>query len=100
MADTYLSQEDFRAFVASLPRRRLAAGALITDPDGSVLVAKPNYKDGWTLPGGTVEAGEAPGAIYGFACGLDMTRRDLQQAERVKQRPWDLGKDFEGSAVI
>ncbi|OIJ35718.1 NUDIX hydrolase [Rothia kristinae] len=60
MADTYLSPEDFRAFVASLPRRRLAAGALITDPDGSVLVAKPNYKDGWTLPGGTVEAGEAP----------------------------------------
>ena len=60
MADTYLSPEDFRAFVASLPRRRLAAGALITDPNGSVLVAKPNYKDGWTLPGGTVEAGEAP----------------------------------------
>ena len=47
-----------------------------------------------------VEAGEAPGAIYGFACGLDMTRRDLQQAERVKQRPWDLGKDFENGAVI
>ena len=60
MADTYLSPEDFRAFVASLPRRRMAAGALITDEHGGVLVAKPNYKDGWTLPGGTVEAGEAP----------------------------------------
>lgn len=60
MPDTYLSPEDFRAFVASLPRRRLAAGAVITDPTGAVLVAKPNYKDGWTLPGGTVEAGEAP----------------------------------------
>ena len=29
-----------------------------------------------------------------------MTRRDLQLAERAKQRPWDLGKDFEQAAVI
>jgi fumarylpyruvate hydrolase len=43
---------------------------------------------------------EALGAIYGYACGLDMTRRDLQIAERVKQRPWDLGKDVENSAVL
>lgn len=39
-------------------------------------------------------------AIYGYACGLDMTRRDLQLAARAKQRPWDLGKDVEHSAVI
>lgn len=44
------------------------------------------------------EAAEA--AIYGYAVGLDMTRRDLQQAARAKQRPWDLGKDFEQSAVV
>jgi fumarylpyruvate hydrolase len=43
---------------------------------------------------------EALGAIYGYACGLDMTRRDLQLAERAKQRPWDLGKDVENSAVV
>lgn len=60
MADTYLSDEDFRAFVDSLPRRRLAAGALITDGSDRLLVVKPNYKDGWSLPGGTVEAGESP----------------------------------------
>ncbi len=29
-----------------------------------------------------------------------MTRRDLQLAARAKQRPWDLGKDVEASAVI
>ena len=46
----------------------------------------------------TVE--EAPKAILGYATGLDMTRRDLQLAARAKQRPWDLGKDFEKSAVI
>lgn len=39
-------------------------------------------------------------AIYGYACGLDMTRRDLQLAARAKQRPWDLGKDVERSAVF
>ncbi|MGC2857464.1 fumarylacetoacetate hydrolase family protein [Novispirillum sp. DQ9] len=39
-------------------------------------------------------------AVLGYACGLDMTRRDLQLRAREKQRPWDLGKDFEESAVI
>jgi len=43
---------------------------------------------------------EATAAIYGYACGLDMTRRDLQLAARAKQRPWDLGKDVEQSAVF
>lgn len=38
--------------------------------------------------------------VFGYACGLDMTRRDLQFAARDKKRPWDVGKDFEESAVI
>ncbi|HWG05919.1 MAG TPA: fumarylacetoacetate hydrolase family protein [Beijerinckiaceae bacterium] len=38
--------------------------------------------------------------IYGYACGLDMTRRDIQIAERSKQLPWDLGKDVEYSAPV
>lgn len=38
--------------------------------------------------------------IYGFGCGLDMTRRDLQLAARATQRPWDLGKDVEQSAIF
>jgi len=37
-------------------------------------------------------------AVFGYACGLDMTRRDLQLSERAKQRPWTLGKDVEGGA--
>ena len=40
---------------------------------------------------------EALAKVYGYACGLDMTRRDLQLAERAKQLPWDLGKDVEFS---
>lgn len=42
---------------------------------------------------------DAPKCIYGYACGLDMTRRDLQFAARDKGRPWSLGKDCENSAV-
>ena len=36
--------------------------------------------------------------VFGYACGLDMTRRDLQSAAKEKQRPWDIGKDVEQSA--
>ena len=46
-----------------------------------------------------VSQAEAHELVYGYACGLDMTRRDLQLVARDKGRPWDLGKDFEQSAV-
>lgn len=36
--------------------------------------------------------------IYGYACGLDMTRRDLQIGMREKGRPWEIGKAFDDSA--
>ncbi|MEX6506796.1 fumarylacetoacetate hydrolase family protein [Jiella sp. M17.18] len=45
-------------------------------------------------------ASEAAAAIWGYGCGLDMTRRDLQLAARAKQRPWDIGKNVEQSAVM
>jgi fumarylpyruvate hydrolase len=38
--------------------------------------------------------------VFGYACGLDMTRRDLQTIAKEKRRPWDLAKDVEQSAVI
>lgn len=38
--------------------------------------------------------------VFGYTCGLDMTRRDLQFAAREQRRPWDLGKDVEDSAVL
>ncbi|MDW8336048.1 MAG: fumarylacetoacetate hydrolase family protein [Tepidimonas sp.] len=41
----------------------------------------------------------APELIYGYAAGLDMTRRDVQLRLRDKGHPWCLGKDVEGSAV-
>jgi ADP-ribose pyrophosphatase YjhB (NUDIX family) len=57
---SYLSEPELLRFISSLPTRRLAAEALIRDPDGRVLLVEPNYKSDWTVPGGTVEAGEDP----------------------------------------
>lgn len=51
-------------------------------------------------PGFRVAAADAGALIYGYACGLDMTRRDLQLTARDKGRPWDLGKDVEASSVV
>jgi len=51
-------------------------------------------------PGHALSRERALGCVFGYACGLDMTRRDLQIAARDKKRPWDLGKDFEESAVL
>jgi fumarylpyruvate hydrolase len=51
-------------------------------------------------PGLRVTAQDAATLILGYACGLDMTRRDLQLAARDKGRPWDLGKDVEQSSVV
>ncbi len=47
-----------------------------------------------------VAEADAHRLIYGYACGLDMTRRDLQLAARDKGRPWDLGKDIEHGSVV
>jgi len=41
---------------------------------------------------------EALDCIYGYAVGLDMTRRDLQGEAKKKGRPWEVGKAFEFSA--
>ena len=38
--------------------------------------------------------------VYGYAVGLDMTRRDLQRAMGDEKKPWEIGKSFDRSAVI
>ena len=46
-----------------------------------------------------VSEANAHALVYGYAAGLDMTRRDLQLTARDKGRPWDTGKDIEQGAV-
>jgi fumarylpyruvate hydrolase len=50
--------------------------------------------------GAALDVGSALGVVFGYAVGLDMTRRDLQFAARDKGRPWDMGKNFAFSAPI
>src|ERR1700753_2193913 len=51
-----------QSYFASVPRKRMAAGALCRDRTGQVLLVKPSYRDTWDTPGGVVEAEESPHA--------------------------------------
>jgi fumarylpyruvate hydrolase len=48
--------------------------------------------------GRNVPTGKALDLIYGYAVGIDLTRRDLQIASRDIKRPWEIGKAFDASA--
>ncbi len=50
--------------------------------------------------GADIAAEKALDHIYGYAAGLDLTRRDLQAQARENRRPWDMGKGFDFSAPI
>jgi 2-keto-4-pentenoate hydratase/2-oxohepta-3-ene-1,7-dioic acid hydratase in catechol pathway len=51
--------------------------------------------------GGTnIAVEQALDHVYGYAVGLDMTRRDLQRAMGDEKKPWEIGKSFDRSAVL
>lgn len=50
--------------------------------------------------GADIAEGDALDHVYGYAAGIDMTRRDLQGAAKKMGRPWEVGKAFEHSAPI
>ncbi|WP_022720194.1 pyruvate kinase [Rhodopseudomonas sp. B29] len=51
--------------------------------------------------GGTnIPADKALDHVYGYALGLDMTRRDLQNGMAAEKKPWEIGKSFDHAAVI
>ncbi len=50
--------------------------------------------------GRNIKAADAASHIYGYAVGLDMTRRDLQNDMKKQGRPWCIGKAFDQSAPI
>jgi fumarylpyruvate hydrolase len=50
--------------------------------------------------GANVAPERANELVFGYAVGLDMTRRDLQSDMREKKRPWDIGKSFAQAAPI
>ena len=82
------------------PQTLVQSGATVAYPPGTN-----NYHFEMELvlavgkAGFRVSADKAHEMIYGYAAGLDMTRRDLQLVARDKGRPWDLGKDIEEGSV-
>ena len=50
--------------------------------------------------GKNIQAADAAQHIFGYAVGLDMTRRDLQNEMKKQGRPWCIGKGFDNSAPI
>ena len=50
--------------------------------------------------GKNIPVDKALDLVYGYAAGLDMTRRDLQRAMGDQKKPWEVGKSFDRSAVI
>lgn len=78
-------------------------------PDGSVIAYPQSTADyhyeielviAIGASGRDVSVEAAPGLIYGYAVGLDMTRRDLQLQARADGRPWDTGKNVEQSKPL
>lgn len=55
---------------------------------------------GRDAPAGEFDPADAAPLIFGYAVGLDLTRRDLQTAAKAKGLPWDTGKAFDHSAPI
>jgi len=55
---------------------------------------------GVDAPAGVLPIEQAQALVYGYAVGLDLTRRDLQAAAKQKGHPWDTAKGFDASAPI
>jgi len=55
---------------------------------------------GVDAPLGELSVEQAQALVYGYAVGLDLTRRDLQAAAKQKGHPWDTAKGFDASAPV
>lgn len=97
----FSADRDAPFYFTKTPSAACQSGATIAYPPGT---ADCHYEMELVVaigaPAFRIAEAEAAGVVLGYACGLDMTRRDLQNAARDQSRPWDLGKDFEQAAVI
>ena len=74
-----------------LPAIPGSAGALVRGRKGRLLILKPTYKGGWTVPGGVIEIGESPWEACcretKEECGLDVTAGRLVCVDFLRPRP-------------
>ncbi|WP_315712855.1 MULTISPECIES: fumarylacetoacetate hydrolase family protein [unclassified Bradyrhizobium] len=84
-----------------------AKHADMLEPDGAVIPYPPLTTDmhhevelvvALKSGGLNIPTDKALDHVYGYAVGIDLTRRDLQLASRKMQRPWEVGKSFDHSA--
>lgn len=88
-------------YFTKTPSALVESGATVPYPCGTqnyhyemelvVVIGKPGFR---------VTQADAPSLIYGYAAGLDMTRRDLQNDMKKQGRPWCIGKAYDQSAPI
>ncbi len=75
----------------AFPTVPASAGALIRGRGGRLLILKPTYKGGWTIPGGVIEIGESPWAACRREtleeCGLDVTTGRLACVDFLAPKP-------------
>jgi 8-oxo-dGTP diphosphatase len=78
--------------VATIPA---SAGALVRGREGRLLILKPTYKGGWTIPGGVIEVGESPWEACRREtqeeCGLEVTAGRLVCVDFLHPRPGRAG---------
>jgi 8-oxo-dGTP diphosphatase len=79
-----------------IPAIPVSAGALIFDREGRLLILKPTYKTGWTIPGGVMEAdGETPWEAcqreVREECGIEVRRARLACMDFRRPRPGRTG---------
>lgn len=84
-----------------------AKHADMIEPDGATIPYPPITKDfhhevelvvALKSGGLNISAETALDHVWGYGCGIDMTRRDLQIASRKKEQPWEIGKSFDHAA--
>jgi fumarylpyruvate hydrolase len=95
------ASRDAPFFFTKASAHYVPSGATVPYPPGTA-----DYQHEMELVAGIGKAGfripedQALAHVFGYACGLDMTRRDLQMQAREKKLPWDFAKDFENGAVL
>jgi fumarylpyruvate hydrolase len=87
-----------------------ADAVLVADPGATVAMPYPSLTSNLHheielvvaigVGGSHIKAADAARHIFGYAVGLDMTRRDLQNDMKKQGRPWSIGKGFDASAPI
>lgn len=88
-------------FFAKQPDMLVPGGGVITYPG---LTQNLHYEVELVVAlkagGADIAEVDATKLIFGYAVGIDMTRRDLQEEMKKKGKPWEIGKSFEQSAPV